>query len=148
MSGEQRLLLAFEMSMFTRELAAAGIRRDHPEWTEAQVARELSSWLSSGDAAGWATLARLGTVAMSAPDVFRRITTGLDQASISYMLSGSFASAHYGVPRSTQDIDLVIEANPAELRAFVEALPAISDIESIQLCDSSPQRVDAVARWP
>jgi len=41
MSGEQRLLLAFEMSMFARELAKAGIRRDHPEWTEAQIAREL-----------------------------------------------------------------------------------------------------------
>ena len=38
------------------------------------------------------------------------------------MLSGSFASAHYGAPRSTQDIDLVIAATPAELRAFVEAL--------------------------
>jgi hypothetical protein len=41
MSGEQRLLLALEMSLFARELAKAGIRRDHPEWTEAQVAREL-----------------------------------------------------------------------------------------------------------
>lgn len=41
MSGEQRMLLAFEMSLFTRDLAKEGIRRDHPEWTEAQVAREL-----------------------------------------------------------------------------------------------------------
>ena len=41
MSGEQRMLLAFEMSEFARELARAGIRRDHPEWSEAQVAREL-----------------------------------------------------------------------------------------------------------
>ena len=61
---------------------------------------------------------------MSVPDVFRRITTALNQARISYMLSGSFASAHYGVPRSTQDIDLVVEATPTELRAFVEALSA------------------------
>jgi hypothetical protein len=59
---------------------------------------------------------------MSVPDVFRRITTALDHAGIGYMLSGSFASAHYGAPRSTQDIDLVIEAAPAQLRAFVEAL--------------------------
>lgn len=59
---------------------------------------------------------------MSVEDVFRRITTALDQASIGYMLTGSFASAHYGVPRSTQDIDLVIDSTPAELRAFVEAL--------------------------
>ena len=41
MSGEQRMLLAYEMSLFSRELAGAGIRQDHPEWTEAQVAREL-----------------------------------------------------------------------------------------------------------
>jgi len=41
MSGERRLLLAFEMSLFARELEKEGIRRDHPEWTEAQVAREL-----------------------------------------------------------------------------------------------------------
>lgn len=41
MSGEQRLLMAFEMSLFARDLARAGIRRDHPEWDDAHVAREL-----------------------------------------------------------------------------------------------------------
>ena len=41
MSGEQRMTLAYEMSMFARDLAREGIRRDHPEWTEAQIAREL-----------------------------------------------------------------------------------------------------------
>ena len=41
MSGEQRVTLAYEMSMFVRELMREGIRRDHPDWTEAQNAREL-----------------------------------------------------------------------------------------------------------
>lgn len=41
MSGEQRIRLAFEMSMFARELSRQGIRREHPEWTEAQICREL-----------------------------------------------------------------------------------------------------------
>lgn len=41
MSGEQRMMLAYEMSMFVRELMKEGIRRDHPHWTEAQIAREL-----------------------------------------------------------------------------------------------------------
>lgn len=41
MTGEQRLLLAFEMSMFARELARAGIQREHPDWPEGRVAREL-----------------------------------------------------------------------------------------------------------
>lgn len=41
MSGEQRMTLAYEMSMFARELAREGIRRDHPDWSDAQIAREL-----------------------------------------------------------------------------------------------------------
>ena len=40
------------------------------------------------------------------------------------MLTGSFASAYYGSPRSTQDIDLVIAATPAQLHLLVENLSA------------------------
>lgn len=40
MTGEERLIEAFDMSVFTRELAKAKIRRDHPDWSESQVARE------------------------------------------------------------------------------------------------------------
>lgn len=39
--GEQRLLLALEMSLFARELARERIRQEHPEWTDKQVKREL-----------------------------------------------------------------------------------------------------------
>jgi hypothetical protein len=74
--------------------------------------------------AGISAGANASAVAMSAPEIFQRITTALDRASIAYMLTGSFASAYYGVPRSTQDIDLVIEATPARLRAFVQGLPS------------------------
>ena len=41
MSGEQRLLMAFEMSMFAHELAMARIRSEHPDWPEKQIAMEL-----------------------------------------------------------------------------------------------------------
>jgi hypothetical protein len=60
---------------------------------------------------------------MSFPQVLQRVTTALDHAGISYMLSGSFASAYYGSPRSTQDIDLVIATTAAQLRAFIDSLP-------------------------
>jgi hypothetical protein len=61
---------------------------------------------------------------MSTSQVFQRITSALDQAGIAYMLSGSFASAYYGAPRSTQDIDLVIAGTPAQVRAFIQSLPS------------------------
>jgi hypothetical protein len=41
MSGEERLLMAYEMSLFARELSRAQIKSEHPDWPEAQVAREL-----------------------------------------------------------------------------------------------------------
>jgi len=60
---------------------------------------------------------------MSISEVLRRITTALDQNNIDYMLTGSFASAYHGTPRSTQDIDVIIEATPAQLRGLVHSLP-------------------------
>jgi len=60
---------------------------------------------------------------MSVTEVFRGITAALDQAGIAYMLTGSFASAYYGAPRSTQDIDIVVEATAQQLRALIEGLP-------------------------
>lgn len=42
-------------------------------------------------------------------------------ADIPYMITGSLASTYYGRPRTTQDIDLVIEADATRLNAFVAA---------------------------
>ncbi len=41
MSGEQRVLLALEMSLFARDLARERIRSEHPDWDKWQVEREL-----------------------------------------------------------------------------------------------------------
>lgn len=61
---------------------------------------------------------------MTASDVLRRIVARLNAASIPFMLTGSFANAVHGAPRATQDVDLVIEADEARLRAFVGSLPS------------------------
>jgi hypothetical protein len=60
---------------------------------------------------------------MTVSDVLQRITTALERSDVAYMLTGSFVSAYYGTPRSTQDIDVVVEATPAQLSAFVNSLP-------------------------
>lgn len=41
MTGEERLELAFQMSMAARELSLSRLRRQHPEWTEHELQREL-----------------------------------------------------------------------------------------------------------
>ncbi len=69
------------------------------------------------------------------------------------MLTGSFASAFYGSPRATQDIDLVIEADAARLRALIGLLPAESyyvDVDAaMEALDSETQFnvVDLESGW-
>ena len=41
MSGAERLRLALEMSEFARPLAMARLRREHPEWADAAIAKEV-----------------------------------------------------------------------------------------------------------
>lgn len=41
MSGEQKILIALEMSLFARDMARARIRTEHADWSEWQVEREL-----------------------------------------------------------------------------------------------------------
>lgn len=60
---------------------------------------------------------------MSYTQVFQEIVTALDRASIPYMVVGSFASNLYGTGRGTQDIDLVISAQPAQLPSLLSFLP-------------------------
>jgi hypothetical protein len=46
----------------------------------------------------------------------------LDRLSIPYMISGSVASSHYGRPRTTHDVDIVIDPSAPELETLVDAV--------------------------
>jgi hypothetical protein len=41
LTGAERVEIAFEMSMLVRDLAATRLRQQHPDWSEADVRREL-----------------------------------------------------------------------------------------------------------
>jgi hypothetical protein len=49
----------------------------------------------------------------------RDVSSALDRAGISYMLTGSLASSMWGIPRATNDIDFVI--NPIREELFILA---------------------------
>jgi hypothetical protein len=52
---------------------------------------------------------------LSVGSVLRLAVQSLEQLDISYMVTGSLASAFYGEPRSTQDLDIVVHAEKADL---------------------------------
>ncbi|MCA9572869.1 MAG: hypothetical protein KC656_33760 [Myxococcales bacterium] len=60
---------------------------------------------------------------MSLGDFLRRLDERLDAAGIPFMVAGSVASSVHGAPRSTMDVDLVIDPDPLALEALVSSFP-------------------------
>ena len=55
------------------------------------------------------------------------IVTLLDEASIPYMVVGSFASTFHGEPRMTRDIDLVVDPSTESIGLVVERLYSLEE---------------------
>lgn len=58
-----------------------------------------------------------------AGDFLARLVAKLGSAGVPHMVVGSFASSLHGVPRSSQNLDLVIDPQPASLRRLLADLP-------------------------
>lgn len=58
-----------------------------------------------------------------AGEFLARLAAKLAAAGVPHMVVGSFASSFHGVPRSSQDLDLVIDPQPESLRRFLADLP-------------------------
>ncbi len=55
-------------------------------------------------------------------DTLGDIVAGLERAGIPYMVAGSVASTHHSEPRTTQNIDIVLDPERSALDAFLDAL--------------------------
>lgn len=50
------------------------------------------------------------------------VAAHLDQIGIAYVIGGSFASSVHGEPRSTNDIDMVVDLRAVDIDAFIDAM--------------------------
>ena len=60
---------------------------------------------------------------METPDLFELFVRPLHAAGLRYMVSGSLASVHYGEPRLTLDVDLVVHLAEAEIATLAPLFP-------------------------
>lgn len=56
---------------------------------------------------------------MTLTELLDAVTSRLDSAGVAYMIVGSLASSYHGVPRSTRDIDIVIDPDAPSLGALL-----------------------------
>lgn len=69
-------------------------------------------------------------------ELLASIADRLESAGIPHMVVGSVAGSFHGEPRTTIDVDIVIDPTPASLRRFVDSLPAsdyyVSDTAALE----------------
>jgi hypothetical protein len=86
-------------------------------------------------------------------DPLRRTIEALERAGIPAMLTGSLASAFYGEPRATRDMDLVIETDAQRLRSFVRSLSPsefyVDEDAAIEALETEGQFnvIDTTGQW-
>jgi hypothetical protein len=73
-------------------------------------------------------------------EVTLRVTAVLEDLGIEYLVGGSLASSLHGIPRSTQDVDLVARILPAHVAPLVSALVADFYIDEDMIRDAVKRR--------
>lgn len=80
---------------------------------------------------------------MSSPDLLALFVDPLNALDIEYMATGAVAAILYGEPRLTNDIDLVVKLEPAEISKLHEAFASsdfyVPPVEVIQAEAERPQ---------
>jgi len=85
--------------------------------------------------------------------VFEKLRAALDAVGIPYFVTGSFASSAHGVPRSTNDIDIVIAPSRQQLEQLLQQFPEsefatdIDDARDALLRESLFNVVDYATSW-
>ncbi len=59
---------------------------------------------------------------MTAQEATTALIDAFDSLQIPYMLVGSLSASYYGIPRSTQDADFVLQATPETIPSLVDRL--------------------------
>ena len=58
---------------------------------------------------------------MTEQELLRDCLRRLNSRDLAYMLTGSMASNAWGIPRTTHDLDFVVQLPPSQIATFVEA---------------------------
>ena len=72
--------------------------------------------------------------------VVGQIAEVLDRLEVAYIVGGSLASSVYGIPRATQDVDLVADLKQSQAEAFTRALSEDFYVDIDMILDAIQRR--------
>jgi len=78
---------------------------------------------------------------------FNQIIRALNQHNVEYVLIGGYAVILHGLPRTTQDMDIVVKSNEENIRKFQQALKSLYDDKEIEEITRDELQKYAVIRY-
>ena len=126
LSPRRKWHMVSQLNATVRHLALAGLRARFPNANERTLHRYLASLLSEdtfvGEVAKYQDDRRSYMPLPEPLDVTLQVARVLDALDVPYFITGSLASALYGVARTTQDADIVARLEERHVEPLVKAL--------------------------
>lgn len=119
-SNAERLAMAAKLTKWAKAASLRGMRKANPETFREQYAKAVlgPQWApyltpNSSDPSMWT---------QDPSEIARLLHPIFEQLGIPYYITGGVAASMYGDPRTTRDMDLVIEARREDISQLAEAL--------------------------
>lgn len=119
MGPHNRLQKALELTELSRQLLAQGVRQRHPGYSEEEIRLAVIRYQLPEELFLQAFPHFTPIKTMSLEQTLKLVIEYLEAAGIEYMITGSFASNLHGVPRTTQDADIIIELSNKSLERLI-----------------------------
>jgi hypothetical protein len=107
MSPAQKLRAAERLYYSARQLKAAALRAQHPDWTDEAIRKAVRDIF----------------LCMPEANLFLLFSQRLNTLGVAYMVSGSVAVIIYGEPRLTDDVDLIVVLGREHIARLPEVFP-------------------------
>ena len=121
LTNSQRWQISISLTRWAKTLSLRGMKKACPQTFPERFAQSIldSKWLSiltpTSDPSKWT---------FDPSEIAKLLHPILETLGISYYITGGVAASAYGDPRTTRDLDLVIELNQQTISQLVQALEA------------------------
>jgi hypothetical protein len=125
-SNSDRLATSAALSRGARELSLMGLQRTFSELSPAEFAQKVAYiWLGHQWPTGFVPKGEPMTWIQDSLQLARALHPIFTQANIPYYIIGGVAATAYGDPRTTRDLDVVLNISRPDIPDLVTALEAI-----------------------
>lgn len=150
----QRLMMGAQMVKSARQLSLCGLKNRFPHLSKEEFASKVAlAWLQEDCPKHFTPTGTEMTWIQDSTGLAIRLHHILELLHIPYYITGGVAAITYGEPRTTRDLDIVLEISRSDIDRLVDALtsegfyvPGVEDVKSGQMKTLGITDVESVSR--